>query len=499
MATTLDPKKLDFGALAAEREHETLKSYFVESTSYKNLLGGEKWVALGNRGSGKSAIMKMIAEYERTQGTLVIELTPEDYSYELLSRTMLPEQRGSWAKQGAYTAAWKYLLYVTVMKKITATGAKWKTGGAAAIYSYLRDNHKGADANPIGLLVSYLKRLEGVKVGSWELGLKSRNLTQLYHLEEIVALLPALDEMCKRRKVIVLVDELDKGWDNSEDARSFVAGLFQAAVGISSNTPNVRIRISLRRELYQSIPALYDDTQKWRDIIEIIEWDEEQLLDMIARRIYHSFPELGLIPSEERWTRVFAEVLTYRKNKSFNYMVDRTLYRPRQLIQFCTQAVETLRGARGDFPMNYDVVSVAELPYSEEMVKDVDAEYRFQYPGLLSVFETFRGMVYALERTQLDEHCLRLSLGDLHVDKEALWCREQEPHVIIEALYQVGFLQALAVGGLKARRRSGSEYVGAHQVSTVSLTNVARFHIHPMFRSFLACKEPKESKDRRVS
>jgi ABC-type transporter Mla maintaining outer membrane lipid asymmetry ATPase subunit MlaF len=92
---------LNFGAPAAERDIDKgLRDYFVESETFRRVLAGEKFVILGNRGSGKSAIFKMIAERERTKGTHVIELTPENYSYEMLSSIMKNEAEGAWAKQG---------------------------------------------------------------------------------------------------------------------------------------------------------------------------------------------------------------------------------------------------------------------------------------------------------------------------------------------------------------------------------------------------------------
>ena len=45
------------------------------------------------------------------------------------------------------------------------------------------------------------------------------------------------------------------------------------------------------------------------------------------------------------------------------------------------------------------------------------------------------------------------------------------------------------MGGVKAKRRSGSSYLGIHQISNLSLTNIERFHVHPMFRTFLGMKE----------
>jgi hypothetical protein len=487
----LDPRRLSFGQLAAENDSEMLKSYFFESEAFTQFAAGKKYVALGNRGSGKSAIFKMLAQRHRAAGGIVVELAPEDYSYEILSQTLTAESHGNWAKHGAYAAAWKYVLYVLTMKAATNQGSRLKTGSAAKIYEYLRDKHQGTDTNPIGTLISYLKRLEGIKVGKYEASVKSRELQQLYRLEEINALLPDLNELCKNRKVMVLVDELDKGWDSSEDAKSFVAGLFQAAVSINNTTPNVRVLISLRKELYDSIPSLYEDAQKVRDFIETIEWDEPQLLTLIAKRIAHSFPELASLTQEQLWSNVFAPVLDYRQTKSFNYLVDRTLYRPRELIQFCGDVQRV--ALKASLPANYQTVTEAEHGYSAARLADIAAEYRFQYAGLKGVFETFRGLPHTFDREALELHCFKLATGELHAAEASKWIADQSPDFIIDVLWRVGFLRAQAVGGIKARRRSGSTYLGPHQIEILNLANISRFHVHPMFRAFLAMKEPKRA------
>ena len=89
---SLPPKvmrSLDFGAPAAERDMgRGLEKYFVESAAFERVRAGAKTIILGNRGSGKSAIFKVLASRERAAGSHVIELAPEDYSYELLGSTM---------------------------------------------------------------------------------------------------------------------------------------------------------------------------------------------------------------------------------------------------------------------------------------------------------------------------------------------------------------------------------------------------------------------------
>jgi hypothetical protein len=318
--TDIDIRSLKFGALAAERD-DALRDYFVESESFKRLRDGERTVVLGNRGSGKTAIFKMLAEEAKAKHGVVLQLAPEDYSYELLQQTLAAEKAGAWAKHGAFAAAWKYVLYVTAMKAVTTATKGFKGGSAAKIYNYLRDKHGNIDVNPIGVLISYLKRLEGLKVGPYEAAVKTRELHKLYKLEEIAPLLEDLNNIAKQRRVIILVDELDRGWDGSEDAIAFVAGLFQAAVSVNTTTPNIRVLISLRKELYDNIPALYEDAQKVRDLIETLEWDETHLLELIAKRIEHSLPQAQGLDAEAAWNLVFAGTLDYRKSKSFNYLL----------------------------------------------------------------------------------------------------------------------------------------------------------------------------------
>jgi ATPase subunit of ABC transporter with duplicated ATPase domains len=84
--------RVDFGAPAAERDIERgLDEYFVESEAYRRVKAGSRRILIGGRGIGKSALFQVLARREREAGSYVIELSPEDYSYELLTQTMASE------------------------------------------------------------------------------------------------------------------------------------------------------------------------------------------------------------------------------------------------------------------------------------------------------------------------------------------------------------------------------------------------------------------------
>ncbi len=396
--TTL-PSSINLGAPAAERDIERgLEHYFLESDAFRRVLSGESTVVLGNRGAGKSAIFQMLARRSRATGARVIELAPEDYSYEMLQRSMKREEDGSWAKHGAYAASWKYTLLILIMKELCKKQVRSKNASEAAIRKYIRDHHYQPGMGKLWALISYLKRLEGLKIGSHEAQVKTKELERLYKLEEIRYLMPHLEKALSDQRVIVIIDELDKGWDSSEDAQAFIAGLFQACITLNRISPNLRLYISLRQELYENTPSLYEDAQKYRDLIETIAWTEQELQTLIARRVRYSLPRLAESSDDKCWTTLFGATPGDGSGGSFRYLVDRTLHRPREMILFCAQCLHTA-GERGSpLPMRSDTITAAEIEYSRGRTHDVAAEQRFQYPDILSVFETFRGQPHILDR-----------------------------------------------------------------------------------------------------
>ncbi|MGH8909590.1 MAG: P-loop ATPase, Sll1717 family [Egibacteraceae bacterium] len=473
---------LDLGAPAAERDiKKGLADCFIESDAFDRVQRGDKLVVVGNRGVGKSAIFQVLAQRERANGTFVIELTPEDYSYQFLSRAMLPERSGSWAKMGAYAVAWKYVIYVLVMQELTQKGARKKE--AAAIYRFVRDHCVGGATSKLSTLVSYLKRMEEIKIGNYGASLRVRELEKLYKLAEIEPLLPSLCSILEDQRVVVLVDELDRGWDESEDAKAFVAGLFQACMSINRLSDNLSVYISLRQELYDNIPALYEDAQKYRDVIEVISWTKPRLLQLAAARIRYALGGLELQTDQCCWERVFGKRSPQSRVSSFDYVVDRTLYRPREIIQLAAHILDSAFDRRTGIPVDAAIIAGVEPFYSEERARDIAAEYRFQHPGLLSLFEAFRGSSGYFDYEDLVLSCLEIATETVLSGEASGWVRDQDPELMMEILWRVGFLQAQMAG--KNGAQPAEAFLGHHQVSHLNLRAAQRFRIHPMFWGYL--------------
>lgn len=484
----MDIKSLNLGADSAEKDiHIGLTKYFLANQTFEGIKSGKKTILVGNRGAGKSAIFKIAAVQEKDSNSFILELSPDEYSYEILKSTLRSEQEGAWHKQSAYAVAWQFLLYNLIFKEVAKYHKKLKKGSpikdsSTTIYRYVRDNLKMEETTPLEIMISYLKRLEGIKIGRYEASMKARQLQSLYKLEEIQGLLPHLDNILKSHKIRIYIDELDKGWDNSEDAQYFIAGLFQAAQKMNATSPNLRVFVSIRQELFENILQIYDDAQKIREDIAEIRWTEEDLLDFISRRIKYSWPEYKSLSPIDTWQLLFTSVLEYRGTKSYNYILDRTQLRPREMLQFVKSCVDAVYA--GKKIIEYQDITRAESVYSEQKVRDLASEYRFRYPNLLDIFELFRGKNYSFEKDELDLFLLEIVEGEFDVGK-AEWVKSKEYTELKKILWEIGFLKAWVIGGLKYGRKGGSAYIGIYELSNVILENVNRFQVHPIFRFFL--------------
>lgn len=478
----VDLLNLNLGSDSAEKDILVgLSDYFYRNSAYQNILKNRKTILVGNRGSGKSAIFKYIASEEARKGNLVLELSPEEYSYDILSQHMKQESEGSWGKQSSYSIAWQYLIYNLIFKKIVDSKRGLATGSMKNIYNYVRDNLKTQNINPIGILISYLKRLEGIKFGDHEARVwKTRELSSLYSLEEIQALVPSLKKVLEAIKIKIFVDELDKGWDNSEDAQYFIAGLFQASQKINVIHPNLKVYVSIRQELFDNIPQIYDDAQKIREEIEVIRWDKEELLEFIGLRILHSVPKAVRLKPIDRWKLLFRSSVTNHIS-TFDYLIERTHLRPREFLQFCKLCLENSAGER----VTVESIMRAEAFYSEQKAKDLAAEFRFQYPGLLDLLESFRGGKSIYQSYELDEMLLAIVCGDIRIG-DAIWALNMDDEVLKRILWQIGFLKAWAKGGKNTDRKNRSAYLGFYESPKLNLNQVSRFQVHPACFSYLS-------------
>lgn len=489
-------RDMDIGSLAAEDDSH-LEDYFIETSIYRRVLTGNTKVLVGARGSGKSAIFRKIAKEATSKGSLVENVIPNDYIADLVKSTKNIGESSDWIRLGLFTAAWKYVILLIASKKLYQ---KYKNSSShkdsvRAIQSFLRENDSEYKKKATDLFVSLLqkvKRTKKVSLSSVEFSDIDESLEGFYNLEKIRPLFEPIRNLSQNTKVLVLFDELDHGWDASDESRQFIASLFRAALYVNKEFTGVNALITIREEIYQNIPELYDDAQKIRDRIDYVRWTQDELLEMATKRIKLSMEgimrrEIKAEKSNSIWELVFPKTLGPRRIKSFKYVLDRTTFRPRELIYMIN---EIFKVHNLEEKITLPTIEKAERIYSMHRTQDIGTEYSFQYPGLKDLFELFRNRSTKWDRESLEDMWLEIVEGNVRCSSVTDWINESSsPYKLIEALWKSGFLRVFTKIDKQPTKRDEKYYLGYYQDSTLNPDMYIYFDVHPMFRMYLGNAE----------
>jgi hypothetical protein len=159
-----------------------------------------------------------------------------------------------------------------------------------------------------------------------------------------------------------------------------------------------------------------------------------------------------------------------------NWLVERTLSRPRELIQlsrFYTEAIV------GNEPSD-DILKSCETTYSSWKLDDLCTEYSNQYPGLSDIFSYWKTKFfrYKYHLKNEDAHEMIFQLFD-EVTINYEWFNELANTAnfngLLSILYEIGFIGDFVLGG-QGGSRTFYSYSDRHE------PKFEEVQIHPCFR-----------------
>jgi len=175
----------------------------------------------------------------------------------------------------------------------------------------------------------------------------------------------------KDKKLNIYLDKIDEIWSDHENSHNLVSGLLSGAYDINSKFSNVKCISFLRPDIYQSLNFKNKEYLKQEELE--INWTLDDLKELIFKRIE------GSIEREAIETLVFSGEINGQP--LLNYMIDRTTLRPRDLIQFCTEALELAKTNKKE-SITKEEVFQAEAIYSKWKIEDLISEYKDEYSFL---------------------------------------------------------------------------------------------------------------------
>lgn len=300
-------QQLSFGNQIAEEEKDTLRDYFVQTSSWQKILRGEIDVIYGPKGSGKSAIYVLIQDYASDLfDKNVLLVSAENIRGDPAFKNLVLDPPTS---EREFTNLWK-LYFVTliaqalleyefkgpgiehlkaVLEDNSLLPTKTTTLGSIlnAVQKYVRKYSNpvslegGVEINPhtgapkfSGKLVFEEPTLENEKRGFI-------SIDQLFALANQALIAAA-------HTVWVLLDRLDVAFDESSDLeRNALRALFRAYRDLRK-FEGVIIKVFLRTDIWERIAdsGFREATHISRDIT--LKWDKNSLQNLVVRRLLNN-------------------------------------------------------------------------------------------------------------------------------------------------------------------------------------------------------------------
>lgn len=468
----LELNKIDLGKDEAEQD-ERLKEYFLKTNTYEKSLSGAKTIIIGRKGSGKSAIFKLMSE-ELENSEIVIEITPDQYSWSALKDY---KEQGILEEQ-AHTNAWKFTLLSSILWKLNSVNKLSKNTKTQKYFEYINDAFKIDNENWFYNIVDKIRN-SGIKTEWISIDKNQRPSTPLKIISEIKdALLLELEDV---QPVRIIIDRLDESWDGSIESQNIIIGLLKAVFDLNSFfTKKIIITIFIRSDIYDFL--YFHDQDKLRQYEEIIQWSNTDLKDIICQRVKVSLGNPNQ-SNDEIWTALFS-IKKYRsKANAEKYIIDRTFKRPRDIISFVRMALENAVKNEHSVIEVIDTRTAEEEKYSKSKYNDLIIEYNKQFINIKDLLDYFSGSLHKLSKEdflkKLSKFCQEYSI-------------KKQPNQLLRDMFTWGFYGIKRRGKAGVQERGGTKFYYYFDDSSINPLSYNEYFIHPSLRYHLNITETRE-------
>jgi hypothetical protein len=208
----------------------------------------------------------------------------------------------------------------------------------------------------------------------------------------------------------VVIDKLDEEWVDDGHRYRLIKALIEAVKEFNHRLPSVKIIVAIRRDLLDKVIHETKDSgfqeEKYKALYLSMRWTKEQLLGFLDMRVNK------LVRRQyTKGTVGWADITVTKINKipADEYLIDRTLYRPRDLIVFFNACME-LAVDRPEITAK--VVLQAESGYSQNRFRSICDEWRIDHPELEACAELLKHRPRRFTLNTIDESAvIELCLG----------------------------------------------------------------------------------------
>jgi hypothetical protein len=407
-------QKLDLGDVAAENEIGGLKSYFVQTGQSAQAKKGHARLVVGRKGAGKTAVFYDVRNsIGKGHDRLILDLKPEGHQFARL-RELVLDRLGAGLQEHTMVAFWTYLLLGELARKALEQDSTIASRDPQRYEAYeqLRSAYLTHDlGGDYDFSQRLLMQVDRVSRQLGDLDNVGARLTQVIFSGDSRLLSDSVSNYLKTKDVVwLLVDNLDKGWPVRGAApidilivRSLLDATRKVQHQLESNGVEFNCLVFLRSDIYERLRA--DTPDKGKDTAISLDWEDPSLFEEIVRlRLRASSSLSGEF--RDMWHKICTPLVDGQD--SFAYMVDRTLMRPRDLLQFIQQALHVAINRGHDRVLEADVEQ-AERSYSEDILLTTSFEIADTYPRYADVLYAFEGAPASLSKSEVIDRLVRVA------------------------------------------------------------------------------------------
>lgn len=401
--------------VSAESDRDLMR-YFVKTPLLDRVMRGGRWMVIGRKGTGKTAIYEYLRQATSTEldGHKTIALSFKDYPWPIqrLYRESMESEISS------YQRSWRYIIVVKCLAAlIEAVEANGKLPSELNNAKTLLQKLFGRpDPDLLEIVKSKLFRLKSLNLPGAEIdeasltlgGVEFDDVAQHEELQRQLRanafqLLDYFNDIYRRNaaktKQIVIIDQLDENWLHGEieEYSKILVNLILCAQNINHSTAyggNLKIVVFLRADIYETL-RFNDKNKVYQDGAVEIKWDYDSLDAMITERIEKYAPPAAALDFSEKSASIFEKKTVRHGATPLKHMLRRSFYRPRDLIVYLNKVREIHKPVPSQLYTSKDLYA-AEKSVSSSMYDELIDEWAAQYPDFESYLLALQNIGYEI-------------------------------------------------------------------------------------------------------
>lgn len=482
----------DFGAIDAEND-ERLIEYFYRTTIIDELFTYQKSIIIGRKGSGKTAIYKYIQNEKKNNCTALLFKDYPWRTHDRYKNTIVSERE-------SYVNSWTFFFYIEIFKKIIELRDSISTNkGRKAIKKLEKwikrnwgsinfDHREIMSPQKFKFLFSLNPQILGCSLGSISRDLTEKDdmsSTLTEYNRKLQKITTSLMEDFQN-EILLAFDELDLSYSSSDlDYKNRLIGLLLATYNFYNIfKQKIKIFVFLRNDIFNLLD--FQDKNKVKDnMIVFLDWDSESvesalsLKSLISNRIKNNINSQS-DNFERNWNEIFESNNIGRNQLKWNFIIERTFIRPRDVIKFMNLALEQAKARLKNSPESIDKITNEDIhsirqKYSTYIFEELKDEIMSKYP----IYDKYLEILRDIHKMSFTSEEFAKSYANVK-DRVSL---EENVDTIMERLYEFSIIGFYKPGG---GGYGGSEYRFQYKSDYQAFNpHSQKFRVHYGFKEYL--------------